>query len=208
MAKVNVKKAIAECGKQIVDLGLVKATSGNISYRGTDSFFITPSGYPLNMLTAEEIVEVEATGQAIEVKEGVFGPLKPSMETGLHLAVYKAHPEAKAIVHAHPLYATLLGTIMEIRPVTYEAACFIYPINYVPPLLPGSKELATYVGNTKANVIVLKNHGVVVWGETLTECVFRMQVMEENAEQLYLAESLGYHPVVSEEDIFKLKIKE
>lgn len=199
------KRAIIECGKEIVDLGLVKATSGNISLRGNsdDSFFITPSGYPLNSLFDESIVEVDKEG-----KPKSLDMLKPSMETGLHLAIYRTHSEAKAIVHAHPLYSTILGTIIKLTPITYEAAMFVEPTDYVPAILPGTKELAEAVAKTTAQVIVLKQHGVVVWGSNLKECLFRLQVLEENAEQIFIAKTMGYIPKISKRDIIKLKTKE
>ncbi len=200
------RRDIVQCGKKIVDLGLVKATSGNISLRGDNSFFVTPSGYPLSSLSEELIVEVDSHGNVLHSASSgaCYEKIKPSMETKLHLAVYNAHPTAKAIVHAHPLYATIIGTITEIKPLTYEAAAFIYPIDYVPPVLPGTPELADYVGKTQAKVIVLKNHGVVVWGETLAECIFRMQVVEENAEQIFVAKSFGKMPESPLDEVLKL----
>jgi len=190
----SLKRLVLECSKELVSLSLVKATSGNVSLRDKNRFFITPSGYPLHSLSEDLIVEINSSGQALEEKTGPFGLLKPSMETQLHLAIYNAHPEAKAIVHAHPLYATIIGTYIPLKPLTYEAAAFIEPIDYVPPLQPGSKELAAYVGKTTASVIVLKNHGVVVWGDNSKECIFKMQVMEENAKQTYIANTMGVLP--------------
>ncbi len=188
------KRLVLECSQELVSLSLVKATSGNVSLRLSNSFLITPSGYPLHSLTEDLIVEINSCGHALEEKTGPFGFLKPSMETQLHLALYHAHPKAKAVVHAHPLYATIIGTYLPLKPLTYEAKAFIDPIDYIPPLQPGSKELAAYVGRTTAQVIVLKNHGVVVWGDNFQECIFKMQVMEENAKQTYIGKTMGILP--------------
>ncbi|MDD2430477.1 MAG: class II aldolase/adducin family protein [Firmicutes bacterium] len=187
MAKRN---AIVSCGKELVELGLVRANSGNISVRaGLDSIFITPSGEPLNKLNSGDIIEIDSKGKSLSDNSKM-----PSMEASMHLGIYRGNSNCQAIVHAHPLYATIIGTIMEIKPLTYEAAVFCESIDYIPAVSPGSKDLADLVSNTTAQVIVLKNHGVVVWGEDLEECVFRLQVIEENAIQTYIAKSMGTAP--------------
>jgi L-ribulose-5-phosphate 4-epimerase len=79
-------QAVLETGKIIINSGLVSGTWGNISVRlsNPDSFLITPSGVPYHELTAEDLVIIDLQGEVLA------GRLKPSSETPLHAAIYRA----------------------------------------------------------------------------------------------------------------------
>ena len=50
-----------------------------------------------------DLLEVDNDGQP------VTGNGKPSAETGLHLVLYQARPQARAILHVHTVWNTLLS---------------------------------------------------------------------------------------------------
>ena len=74
---------------------------GNISIKiNKNAYAITPSGRGYDNLTPDDITIVDAAGQTLD------GALIPSSELPLHLAIYKALPEANAVVHTHSIYAS------------------------------------------------------------------------------------------------------
>src|ERR1700679_3907058 len=87
--------------------GWVPATSGNFSVRDRESrrILVTASGLDKGTLTREGLLEVDAEGRVVS------GAGRPSAETGLHLVLYKARPEAGAILHVHTVWNTLLSGI-------------------------------------------------------------------------------------------------
>ena len=58
----NFKKQIADIGKKLADKGLSPGFSGNISVRFEDKILVTPSGYSLGELEADDIVVFQVKG--------------------------------------------------------------------------------------------------------------------------------------------------
>lgn len=86
--------------------GWMEGTSGNVSVRTTaGTVVITASGRSKGELTPGDVVSVAPdTGEAINADD-----LRPSAETALHLALYRADPGCRAVIHAHLPYATALS---------------------------------------------------------------------------------------------------
>ena len=83
--------------------GWVPATSGNFSVRADGCIWITPTGLDKGTLTPGDLLEIDIEGRAIG------GPGKPSAETGLHTVLYRERPAARAILHVHSIWNTLLS---------------------------------------------------------------------------------------------------
>lgn len=97
-------------------LGINQGTSGNVSVRWGDGFLITPSGVPYEETSAEQIVEMGMDGER-------KGDILPSSEWRFHLDVYRARPDAGAIVHTHSPFCTTLACLhREIPPFHYMVA--------------------------------------------------------------------------------------
>ena len=96
---------ILSAGRFLDSKGWVPATSGNISVRvDSNRIAITASGKHKGRLKPEDILLVDLEGKPLEDK-------KPSAETLLHLTVYRAFPEVRAVVHTHSPNATLISRI-------------------------------------------------------------------------------------------------
>ncbi len=79
---------------------LTTTSGGNISLRIDKQVFITPSQTDKGTIKTEEVGILSIAG------ENQTPHLKPSMESKMHLAIYHKRPDVKAIVHAHPVFAT------------------------------------------------------------------------------------------------------
>lgn len=100
-AEGKAKEEICQIGKLLFDKGFVVANDGNISIRiSEDEIIITPTRVSKGFLTPEMLVKVNRKGEVLE------GRFKPSSRLKMHLRVYEEGPDVRAVVHAHPPYAT------------------------------------------------------------------------------------------------------
>src|SRR6185312_625873 len=96
-----IKKEICAVGKKLWMRQFVDGNGGNISYRiGPNEVLCTPTMVSKYDLTPEILCLVDLEGNQIA------GVRPQTSELLLHLEIYKAVPQAKAVVHCHPPYAT------------------------------------------------------------------------------------------------------
>ena len=84
--------------------GLNQGSSGNVSVRDGTGFWITPSALPYDRCRPEDVVWIEWSGKS-------RGKRKPSSEWRMHADIYRAYPQAGAILHAHSPYCTTLACL-------------------------------------------------------------------------------------------------
>lgn len=180
---------IAVC-HELAAAGFVAATDGNVSARrNATSLIITPSGINKGRLAPKNLVNVRMDGTRIG------GGRKPSTELDMHLFVYDRRPDVSAIVHAHPPFATAFAAarIPMTDAVFPEVIVGIGAIPLADYATPSTREvresLAPYV--SACNAILLANHGVVTFGASPDEALFRMEKVEHLAHILTIARSLG-----------------
>ena len=176
--------------KEIVDLsqrcgaqGWCPGTLGNISVLDSASgkIYIKKSGADLSRLGLSDILTIDLNGNVLS------GLGKPSIETNLHIGVYKTRKEAKAVFHVHPPYSTAFAVAgKKITMVTEAAKIVLVAVPLLPRSLPGSAELATNVThafkNSKVKAVLLKEHGLVSIGETLEEAYHTTALVEDTAK--------------------------
>lgn len=199
----TIRKQVLDAILEAVDLGLVKGTSGNIAVRDMEEEIaaITPSGIAYQTMRPEDITIVGLNGTWID------GPYKPSSETPMHTAVFRAREEVKATVHTHSMYATVLAMgDEELKAVTPPHAEFV-PIRTVPFAMPGSAELAQAVADNlgAGRAVLLKNHGMFCCGKNIKAAMTAAVYVEEMAEITYRAKLLGVFEPMLEEDVLKMK---
>lgn len=111
---------------------------------------------------------------------------KPSKEYVMHQGIYEERPEINAILHASPFYSTLIACSDIELPSNYfvEAMYYLERIERIPYYHPGSKELAQAVKEKakKTNVMLLENHGVIVYDKSLKEARMALQTLEYTAK--------------------------
>ena len=196
------KRAVIAAGKRMLAEGVTIGAWGNISVRDeTGRVCITPSGMAYGTLTEDDIVVLAPDGTRLE------GERKPSIETGLHLAVYAARPDCRAIVHTHPVYSTAFSAMGEDIPLFLDEAAqqlgdTVRTAEYA---LPGTPELAENCVRAlgpRSMACLLRSHGAVCLGETLDQAFLVSQVLESTARIYGLIRSMGgaFLPL-SQEDI-------
>lgn len=179
--------------------GINQGTAGNVSVRVDDGFLITPSAVPYDQMTPEMICALTLDGEP-----DPSGP-KPSTEWRFHQALLRARPDAAAVVHAHPAYATAVATWRKPIPaVHYMVAAFggtdVPVAGYA---LFGSPELSALVAEAMEgrDGCLMANHGAVVLGDTLSRALWRMEELENLARIYHLAITGGDPVILSDAEI-------
>jgi L-fuculose-phosphate aldolase len=113
----------------------------------------------------------------------------------LHLEIYKAVPEAKAVLHCHPPHATAYAITGRVPPnmVIPEFEIFVGKVAIAAYETPGTQAFAESVLPfvKDHNTVLLANHGVVCWADTVTHAEWYAEVLETYCWTLMLAAQLG-----------------
>ena len=167
-------------------------TSGNLSVRHGNGFYITPSGVPYTALTANDIPRVTLDGAS-------EGMRKPSSEWRFHRDLYANRSEVGAVLHAHSPFATSLACLRrEIPAFHYMIARFggdnIRCADYA---IFGSQALSTasVAAMQGRKACLLANHGMLIAARDLNEALALAVEFEELCEHYWRACQLG-NPVL------------
>lgn len=190
LKELRLRREITYAGRRLWQNGLVAHTDGNISARlDNEWILITPSGVNKGALKPHQILKVH-------LREGIVdGNGKPSVETPLHLEIYRTRPDVNAVVHAHPPYATAFAAagMALTEPVFPEMIVRFGEIPLVPYATPGTERLAELVAEALVDhdAALLQNHGAITVGRTIEEACGLMEALEWTAKGLWLAKALG-----------------
>ncbi|NIK25023.1 class II aldolase/adducin family protein [Paenibacillus lupini] len=183
-------------GKYMMDHGLAWGNAGNISARLDDgSFLITATGTFLGELGEEDFAECSlAFGGNCQVAPEGTGK-KPSKEVPMHAAIYEERPEIGAVLHASPFYSTMLACAGETIPSSLfvETMYYLERIDRVGYHHPGSAALGEAVREKakSANVLLLDNHGVLVYDVNVKEARMALQTLEMACRMVVEASGAG-----------------
>lgn len=182
----DLKEDICGVMRRLFNRGLISALSGNVSARlpGAREFWITPSGIFKGELKPSDLIKVNLEGAVLE------GSLKPSIETPIHIAIYRRRADVNAIVHSHnPITTGLTLAGIEVKPVIAEAAAFLGEVRVIPWAPPGSEDLAELISKhiEGARALILMRHGVIGVGSNLLEAEAAVESLEENAKVQLIA---------------------
>lgn len=162
---------------------------GHISVRDGDTVYINDRGSSRISTRPDQIAVVRlADGRPISDPE-------PPSETPLHLAVYRARGDAGSVAHFHPRAATALAVAGRPLIVASNAGAWFGGTVAVyddPELVRNDvlgQALARQLGASRA--LLLRGHGAVVLGDDIPDCVTAALFLEESAERLILAASVG-----------------
>jgi 3-dehydro-4-phosphotetronate decarboxylase len=182
------KLDLIKTGKFMMEYGLAWGNAGNISARASeDHYLITASGTFLGELEPSDLVGCSVSGHS-----EAYGK-KPSKETPMHQAIYQKRPEINAVLHASPFYSTLVACSKIEIPSNWfvETMYYLERVERVPYYHPGSQALGDAVAEKagKANILLLENHGVLVYDISLKEARMALQTLEMACKMLITAKS-------------------
>ncbi len=189
-ALIAKKKEVAAFMRRLYRRHLTTSLGGNISLRfDATRVLITPSGVDKGTLGRHQIGLVSLSG----ANQTPGLPL--SMETGMHLAIYRRRSDVHAVVHAHPVTASAFAASgKKINPnLLAESRAMIRVPATASYALMGTERLADHVAAALADTdaVLMENHGAVTVGNTLLSAFERMEVLESAARLTLITTLLG-----------------
>jgi len=176
---------------------------GNLSVRlKNGEILVTPTCLSKGAMRPADLVIVNQEGERLAGRRNV------TSEIGMHLLIYRLRPDIQAIVHAHPPTATGFAAagIPLTEPLVCEVVIGLGCISLARYGTPGTSELAStlepFVPNYDA--ILMSNHGVVAYADTLEHAYMKMETVEHFAQIALVTHLLGRQQPLQEREVEKL----
>ena len=198
-------KAVVDLKQQLVDCIRMLEQSDIIDYNGhasirldKDRLLINVGSCQRSQLTVADICTIDMEGNVIE------GSGKPPLEFHLHAGVYRARPDVKAVVHAHPKWSTFLTMTGHAYQPVYAQGSLVWPMPVLDsPNSINNKAMADRLAATLADrpAAMMKAHGAVTVGKTIMEAFVLANYLEENAYRQYMALQIGKPYSFTEQEV-------
>jgi L-fuculose-phosphate aldolase len=198
------RKEVARFMRRLYNHGLTTTSGGNISLRVTDDkIVITPSATDKGRMRWKEVGIMNILG------ENLTPELKPSIESDMHLSIFNKKKEVKAIVHAHPVFASAFtGMKCKINTnLTAEACAILGDPLLVPYALMGTGELAKLAAESiqYSDILLLENHGILTTGSNLLQAFDKIEVLENAAKMTLIVEMTRKKSPLSKSRILEIE---
>lgn len=163
---------------------LVAGSGGNLSVRVGEEIFITPSGYSLRDISPEMVVTLNKEGRVLEGEA-------PTKDMEMHLRVLRARAGINVVCHVHGAHIIAVSTLISpgsdsFPPITPGFAYFAHPLEMLPFMVPGTKELAVAAAgcfsNPDCSALLLQNHGLVTVGVSFQDALNVAEEIDEAAK--------------------------
>lgn len=184
-----IKEEIVRAGKKLWQRQYVDGNGGNISARVSDRYVVcTPTLLSKGDLQVEDLALVDLENHRI------CGHRPHTSELLLHLEIYKTVPQARAVIHCHPPYATAhaVAGVVPRGNLVPEQEVFVGPVALSPYETPGTKAFAQTVRSLakQHNTILLANHGVACWADTVTHAEWLVEIVDTYCKTIMIASQL------------------
>jgi L-fuculose-phosphate aldolase len=181
---VSLRAEVVATAREMLRLGLVTGTSGNVSARERELVHITPTQLPYEQMGEQDVVTLGLDGTVVS------GGREPSSEWRVHLAVYRARADAGALVHSHSVHATawsILGEPLDTGTEELEHATggAVLTAPFAPT---GSDDIATAAVEAlgERHAVLLGRHGVLALGKSPARALDVCAAVERQAQIAWL----------------------
>jgi L-fuculose-phosphate aldolase len=189
----ELRQAIIACGRLCYERRLMTANDGNISVRvDGERVLITASGVSKGRMEAQDLILLDMEGNVLQAAAG----RKPSSETPMHLEAYRQRPDIRAVIHAHPIFATTLTVAghdlpLDVLPEVMLTLGEVPTTAYATPASHEDAEVIRELIRTH-NALLLRQHGSLTVGIHLEEALIHLERVEHVAQVYYQALLLGH----------------
>lgn len=188
----NPEAAVLAAAKDMLRRRLVEGTAGNISARREDgNLVITPSSVDYAEMTLQDLVLVDPDGNVLHAAAG----RAPSTEAALHLACFAAFDDIGAVIHSHPVWATMFAVAHQPIPACIDEfavycggdiRCADYAASGTPAV--GVNAVAALEDRAAA---LIANHGLVAVASRPDKALHVTALVERTAQIAWGARALG-----------------
>jgi L-fuculose-phosphate aldolase len=197
------RRQIVQLGRMLHERGYVAATDGNLSVRLDEQRVLcTPTAVCKGTMRTSDMVVVDMAGRRLAGRRAV------SSEIAMHLLIYKRRPDVGGVVHAHPPTATgfaAAGMALN-QPLVCEVVIGLGSIPLARYGTPGTPELTESLEPLvpEYDAILMSNHGVVAYADTLDHAYMKMETVEHFAQIALVTHLLGRQQPLGCEELEKL----
>jgi L-ribulose-5-phosphate 4-epimerase len=187
---------------ELVDLGLVIGTFGNVSGidRDLGIIAIKPSGVEYAALSPETMVIVDLEGKVLE------GSLQPSSDTKTHIGLYRAFPGIGGVVHTHSRYAAAWAQARKPLPCLGTThADYFHGTVPCTAMISDAQISRDYEAETATQIVeafravdyrempavLVAGHGPFTWGHDARDAVHNSFFLEYAAEMAFISLSIN-----------------
>jgi L-fuculose-phosphate aldolase len=199
------RREIVSFGKMLHQFGYVAAMDGNLSVRLDEQRILaTPTAMSKGAMRPSDLVIVDMNGRP------VAGQRHVSSEIAMHLMIYRLRPDIRGIVHAHPPTATgfaAAGVALN-QPLVCEVVIGLGSIPLAKYGTPGTPELSESLEPLipQYDAILMSNHGVVAYADTLHHAYMKMETVEHFARIALVTHVLGRQQPLGNQELEKLLV--
>ena len=188
---LRIAEHLSQVGRDFYERGWAMGTSGNFSAvvtRDPLRLAITSTGIDKGTLRAEQIVQIDESGDVLE------GSLRSSAEAKLHLMIAD-RLGADAVLHTHSVWGTLLSQWEATQGgLTIEGYEMLKGLRGVAtheyqewlPIVDNSQDMAVLSHEVQASLeqypychgVLIRGHGLYTWGRDLFEAKRHVEILE------------------------------
>lgn len=193
------RRSVLEVVQEMDRVGLTEGAAGNVSMRTrAGEILLTPTAMDYGEMTTRDLVVTDETGRVAP------GQKAPTTEIGLHLACLNRHRDIAAVVHTHPIHASMFAVNHQPIPCVLEEFEFAIggDVRVAPYFPTGSQELGHAVAELLGDraAALMSNHGLVVVGSSPSEALHLTKLVERAAQIVWGAIALGDPKPLPEEN--------
>ena len=190
-ARLNLHEAVANHFSLAVD-------------QGGRRFLMNADQQHFATIRASDLLLIDADDPATMEREGAPDPTA----WGLHGMIHRHVPHARCVMHAHPIFSTVLASLADSRlpAIDQNTAAFFGRVvideGYGGLAMEEEGErIAGLLTDPDHRVMVMGNHGVLVIGDTVAEAFNRLFYFERSAETYIRALQTGMKLRVLPDDV-------
>ena len=193
------RQSLIDTAIKLREYRLITLSGGNASLRLGKHFLVTPSGLGYDTLLPQDVCVLDSAGNLVE------GTRRPSVDSAALLYMFDKLPLVNAIIHTHQVYATAVGLVQDSLPaaVTTLVNATLGPVPVAPYSSAGSLDMGVKavenIGDARA--VILRHHGVVTVGGTLSDALYAAVYLEDAAKTYCIARTLGTPAELSESQV-------
>jgi L-fuculose-phosphate aldolase len=189
MNEETARREIVRVGRLMYERSYVVSSDGNLSVRLDDGRILaTPTMTCKGRMTEDSCAVTDMEGKPLNDR-------KASSELEMHLLIYRARADVKAVCHAHPPHGTafaVAGLSID-QPILSEVILTLGCVPLADYGTPSTTELTDAMRPLVKhhNALLMANHGAVAYGADLWQAFDRLETLEHTARIAILSRILG-----------------
>jgi L-fuculose-phosphate aldolase len=194
--ETELREQLCLIGRLLHEQRLIDGASGNLSARlDPEHILCTPSGIAKGFMNHDDLIVVNLAGGRVDSPTPQNMKHRPTSEMAMHLACYRARPEVKGVIHAHPPVCVAL-TLADLDLNAAGLPEMMIALGHVPTLpysTPADAEgtAAIELAMRSHDAVLLRHHGSLTVGHSVWEAFLKLESLEHAAHIFSLAHSMG-----------------